>query len=341
MLNKLLPVFAHKQWLIFIILMLIITAIGCSATMEKNSLSRNKVLNFGVMVHLEGWNDGADEARFRQHAELLREYATLFEKYGAKLTLESKEMTEGAIRWNDNVLLEMEKRGHAIGVHADVGGSRNDTYVQMTQKLTVMKSKLESLGVNVRHVSGIVSHLDWVSAAAETGYKFVTGTVAYALLSLPPEKRPITIPDNATPAAFHQSYPFTLDGRISPWTAESGLNWLDDSPNGKIVIIPSGGGLSMTYEETQNITAKPGQKEFTLEDINALENELNTIFGYMTSDKVYTYYVSWSLGGTLDKAVLESWLQMVNKYVDSGKIQWKTIPEMYDAYIKWESIGGK
>ena len=332
---KLPRLFTHKQWLIFIIPLLIIIATGCSATtIENNSFSQNKVLNFGVMVHLEGWNDGADEARFRQHAQLLREYATLFEKYGARLTLESKEMTEGAIRWNDNVLLEMEKRGHAIGVHADVGGSRNDTYVQMTQKLTSMKTKLESLGVTVRHVSGIVSHLDWVNAAAEAGYKFVTGTVAYALLSLPPEKRPISIPDNATPASFHQSYPFTLEGRISPWRADSGLNWIDDSPNGKIVIIPSGGGISLSYEESQGATKKLGQSEFTMADINALESELNTIFGYMNSNKVYTYYVSWSLGQALDKAVLEKWLQMVNKYVESGKVQWKTIPEMYDAYTK-------
>ena len=48
---------------------------------------------------------------------------TLFEKYGAKLTLESKEMTDGAIQWNDNVLLEMQERGHAVGIHADVGGN--------------------------------------------------------------------------------------------------------------------------------------------------------------------------------------------------------------------------
>jgi hypothetical protein len=33
---------------------------------------------------------------------------------------------------------------------------------------------------------------------------------------------------------------------------------------------------------------------------------------------------------------MEQWLQMVDEYVGVGKVQWKTIPEMYDDYIQWE-----
>lgn len=105
-----------------------------------------KVLNLGIMVHLEGWDDGANEIKFKKHASLLREYAALFEKYGARLTLESKEMTLGAVKWNDNVLLEMQSLGHGIGVHADVGGSMKDTLPKMKKDLANMKTQLESLG---------------------------------------------------------------------------------------------------------------------------------------------------------------------------------------------------
>ena len=87
--------------------------------------SERPLLYVGIMVHLEGWKDDRDQERFIRHAELVREYAVLFEQYGAKLTLGSKELTDGSIRWGDNVLLEMEQRGHGIGVHADIGGSRN------------------------------------------------------------------------------------------------------------------------------------------------------------------------------------------------------------------------
>ena len=83
----------------------------------------------------------------------------------------------------------------------------------MEIKLTEMKSRLESLGVTVRHVSGICSRCDWVTAAAESVFEFVTGTVAFALASLPPQKQPITIPLDAGPAEFHEAYPFTLEGQ--------------------------------------------------------------------------------------------------------------------------------
>jgi hypothetical protein len=296
------------------------------------------------MVHLEGWEDGMNEAKFRRHAALLREYATLFEKYGAKLTLESKEMTVGAIQWHDNVLLEMENRGHGIGVHADVGGRMKDTLPKMKLNLANMKSQLESLKVQVRHVSGIVSHCDWVTAAADTGFEFVTGVVSYALLSLPEEKRPIVIPAGARPGEFHQAYPFTIEGRLHAWRAENGSNWIDDNHNGDLVIIPSGEGLAYSYEESQGNAELGGNQNFTIEDIDAFEQELNTILEYIESDKStqpYTYYLSWSFGKALDKKLMEKWLQMVDKYVASGKVQWKTIPEMYDDYIEWEIDTGR
>ena len=302
------------------------------------------VLNLGIMVHLEGWDDGTNQEKFRKHADLLREYADLFEKYGAKLTLESKEMTLGAIKWNDNILLEMEKRGHGIGVHADVGGSKKDTLPKMKKELETMKSQLESLGVTVRHVSGVCSHCDWVTATADSGYEFVTGTVAYALLSLPDEDRPIEIPDSARPAQYHQAYPFTTEGRLHSWRAENGSNWIDDNPKGRIVIIPSGEGLAFSYEESKGEAEIGGSQNLTIEDINAFERELKDILKFIESDKStqpYTYYLSWSLGKALDKQLMEKWLQMVAGYVDSGKVKWQTIPEMYDDYLAWEHATGR
>lgn len=310
----------------------------------NNPLEIQKVLNLGIMVHLEGWEDGVNEVKFQRHASLLREYADLFEKYGAKLTLESKEMTDGAIRWNDNVLLEMQNRGHAVGVHADVGGSMQDTLPKMKTDLSDMKARLESLGVRVRHVSGINSHCDWVTAVADTGFEFATGVVTYALLSLPEWKRPIAIPDDARPSEYHQAYPLSLAGRLFSWRAENGSNWIDDTPTGRIVIIPSGNGLANAFEEATEGPVPGGNQDFTVEDIEAFKKELDTILAYIESEQStqpYTYYLSWSFGKTLDMDLMEQWLQMVDEYVDSGKVQWKTIPEMYDDYVNWEIDTGR
>ena len=332
-----------------VILGVLLFLIGCSGASTETgpappTVEIQDVLNLGVMVHLEGWDDDTNEAKFRQHAALLREYATLFEEYGARLTLESKEMTDGAIRWHDNVMLEMQNRGHGIGVHADVGGSMRDTLPEMRLELTNMKSQLESLGVMVRHVSGVNSHCDWVTAAVDSGFEFVTGVVSYALLSLPEEERPIAIPDGARPGEFHQAYPFSVEGRLHAWRAENGSNWIDDNPNGDLVIIPSGEGLAYSYEESLGNVELGGVQSFTLEDIYAFEQRLSSILEYIESDEStqpYTYYLSWSLGTALDKNLMEQWLQMVDKYVALGKVKWKTIPEMYDDYSRWEIETGR
>ena len=325
---------------VFLIVVALIAGMVSCCQPAPATVEIQTVLNLGIMVHLEGWDDGTNEAKFRQHAALLREYATLFEEYGAKLTLESKEMTDGSIQWHDNVLLEMENRGHGIGVHADVGSSMRDTLPEMRLELTNMKSQLESLGVTVRHVSGVNSHCDWVTAVVDSGFEFVTGVVSYALLSLPEEKRPIVIPDGARPGEFHQAYPFSVEGRLHAWRSEDGSNWIDDNPDGDLVIVPSGEGLAYSYEESLGNVELGGVQNFTVEDIYAFEQELNSILDYIESDKStqpYTYYLSWSLGKALDKNLMEQWLQMVDEYVALGKVQWKTIPEMYDDYVGWET----
>jgi len=333
-----------KRVSVFLIAVALITGMaGCSQPAPPTAEVQT-VLNLGIMVHLEGWDDDTNEAKFRQHAALLREYATLFEEYGAKLTLESKEMTEGAIQWDDNVLLEMQNRGHGIGVHADVGGSWLDTLPEMKLELANMKSRLESLGVTVRHVSGANSHCDWVTAVVDSGFEFVTGVVSYSLLSLPEEERPIVIPDGARPGEFHQAYPFSLEGRLHAWRAEDGSNWIDDNPDGALVIVPSGEGLAYSYEESLGNVELGGAQNLTVEDIYAFEQKLSTILEYIESDESTqpcTYYLSWSLGGALDKNLMEEWLQMIDEYVARGEVQWKTIPEMYDDYVQWEIDTGR
>jgi hypothetical protein len=315
-----------------------------TSTPTPASLEVQKVLNLGIMVHLEGWDDAAEEIKFRNHAELLREYADLFEEYDAKLTLESKEMTAGCIKWDDNVLLEMEEGGHAVGVHADVGGNASETTRQMEIKLSEMKSEIESLGVTVSHVSGVCSRCDWVTAVEKAGFEFVTGTVAFALASLPDARQPIDIPPDAKPGQFHEAYPFTLEGRLHSWRAENGLNWIDDTPTGDVVIIPSGSGIAYTWEESQGQTGLAGDQVFTAEDITAFEDQLKEILAYIgmhDSTQPYTYYLSWSFGKALDQSLMEQWLAMVDKYVEAGKVQWQTIPEMYDDYLEWEVDSGR
>jgi hypothetical protein len=293
------------------------------------------VLYYGIMVHLEGWDDARQEGSFERHAAAVRRYADLFEKYGARLTLESKEFTDGCVQWGDNVLKEMEDRGHGIGVHADIGGGKDMNCAEFTPLLRERKETLESLGVRVRHASGIVSACDWVTAAADAGYQFATGTVAYALMSLREDLRPEGFADCAGPGACHQAYPFDIAGRLHPWRMRSGEDWILNDPDGRLVILPSGGGLTCAAEEAGSDDSYT-KCDFTAADVDALIAELEKVLALVEQGKINTYYVSWSLGQELDDSILEDYLRRVKPSVDAGRLQWKTLPEMYDLYVAWE-----
>lgn len=297
--------------------------------------SRNTpVLYLGIMLHLEGWGDDRDQDKFEQHVRLIREYASLFETYGGKLTFESKEVTDGSIRWGDNVLLEMEQRGHGIGVHADIGGQSDYDCNRFVEDLRQERLQLESLGVTVRHVSGNTSHCDWVTATVQAGYLFTTGLVAYSVMSMPIDQRPLEYRDCQTPSRCHQVFPPDLEDRIHPWRASSGSDWLIHNPDGQLVILASSQGLTCIEEEfTLNDTRGC---TFASADIDYFIQELEKAIALSDPDQVNNFYLSWSLGSQIDKDLLEEWLERLQPYVLSGQVEWKTLPEMYDAYIQWE-----
>lgn len=301
-------------------------------TIGEPAAYRDDVLYIGIMVHLEGWEDATKEERFHRHAELVRQYADLFEHYDAVLTLESKELTDGSIRWGDNVLLEMQERGHGVGVHADLGGQRNYDCTGFADDLRAEKEQLESLGINVLHVSGTVSHCDWVTASLQAGFEFTTGIVAYGVKSMPLASQPEQFRDCNSPADCHQAYPLDLADRLSPWRADSGADWLTQIAEGGLVIIPSGGGLPCMAEE--QLSADSAIRcEFTAEDIPASVAELEEALSLMQPGRLNTYYLSWSLGNPLSPELLEQWLQAIQPYVDAGRMQWVSLIDMYQMYV--------
>jgi len=292
----------------------------CEEISENQSVNQQRVLYLGVMIHLEGWHDDENQAKFEQHARLVREYASLFESYGAKLTWESKEFTDGSIKWGDNVLLEMQERGHGVGVHADIGGQQNYDCSRFTRDLRAEKQQLESLGVKILHLSGNTSHCDWVSASAEAGYVFTTGQVAYSVMSMPEEMRPPEFKNCPNPAKCHDVFPTELVDRIHPWRMNSGEDWTRPSSTGPLVML-----------------AESGPAPGSLADIDEFIFDLEEALALADPGKVNIYYVGKSIGSPFDTEVLEQWLQRVQPYVEAGQVKWATLPEMYEAFVVWEN----
>ncbi|MBN2878899.1 MAG: hypothetical protein JXN65_04630 [Clostridia bacterium] len=338
--------------ILFIIIILLVFSAGCSAFFDKGDtiptdepplVSKPESASegtpdgegdiyFTVMIHLEGWDDARSEEKFERHAELVREYASLFETYGAVMTLESKEFTDGCIQWGDNVLKEMETRGHGIGLHADQGGSKKQSFEEFNRKVGEMKKQLESLDVTVRHVSGVSSDKDWVKVCIDNGFEAVTGVVSYSLWSLDESLRPVGFEPYASPKEGHAAYPWDPAMTIMPWRTSSGSDWIINDEAGKLIIIPSGLGLTAAYEEMNGLTEGGAGFEFDIKDIEAWRDKLDELLAYTDSNTVNTYYAAWSLGGPVDTDLLEKWLQMIDEYVRDGRIIWTNIPDMIDIY---------
>ncbi len=309
-----------------LLLLAALVCAGCPSSAADAAPDGQGLLHFTVMVHLEGWDDDTRQAAFEKHAALVRQYADLFEQYGACLTLESKEFTAGCIAWGDNVLKEMEERGHGIGVHADIGGSRKTTQRQLTSGIREMKQELESLGVTVRHVSGVCSDKDWVRACIDAGYEAVTGTVSYALWSLDEKNRPEGFEPYKNPAAGHAPYPWNIAGTVIPWRTSDGANWIVNDPAGELILIPSGISLPFAYEDATGAE----KADLNTADLEVWRETLDEALTYTDSRAVNTYYASWSLGSGVNLNALEAWLQLIDEYVQDGRVVWTTVPEMID-----------
>ena len=239
---------------------LALSAYFAPSAQDSTAGDTSAVLNFGMVIHLEGWPLNQGEEILERYNDIVLAYADLFEQYGAKLTLETANTIDAIIE-NDgrhNFLLELQERGHAVGVHADIGGRPGWTQGEFESTLVEMRDQQLELGLNVRHVSGICSYVDWVSAALKVGFEFTTSAVAYCYQSMAEEDRPDEFRECANASLCHQFVPNDLNGRLHPWRAVDGGNWIPHDPNGELVIVPSSGTLICFEENRLNTDSNTG-----------------------------------------------------------------------------------
>lgn len=314
-------------FLIALLFVVVVIIGGC-----KND---EKVLYLGMMVHLEGWNEEViNEDMFIRHADAARKLASIFEDYEAKATFEARpEFAAACNTWNDNVLLELHNRGHGIGVHADVGGGRGLLTQQgFTMEIAEMKNKMKKLtGIEILHVSGICSELDWVKASIDAEYKFVTGTIGYCVMSMPENNRPDEYKECPNPGECHGVVPVNLKDRINPWRTATGEDWLKDDPDGDLVVLTESGVIGNLAEYAKGEGSIGGQ--FTQADIDVYIQMLEEALTYAKDGEVNFLYVALSIGSPdINEAMYRKWLAAIQPYVDSGKVEWKTLPEIYTIY---------
>lgn len=291
------------------------------------------VVQLVLTVHLEGWRT-SDEATFERYVALLRERAELFERHGARLTLESKELTTGAIRWGDDILSELRDRGHDVAIHADVGGNPALPYSTeaMTADLVAKRAELARLGLQARHVSGICTPQDWVSAVVDSGFEAVTGLVAYCLMSLPESARPSGYEHCPNAAACHASWPPDAADKLHPYRVESASTWTTPAADdaGRLTVVPIFGGIHCLAKEAEDPDARGC--ELDLADVDAFEAIMVSASSLASPDRVNVVGLNWSFGEPFELEDLERLLVAADAWVARGEARWSTISEVLELY---------
>jgi hypothetical protein len=295
------------------------------------------------MTHLEGWEtETQNERQFNAHADAARRFADIFEKYDAKVTFEARpEFVRASNKWGDNVMRELNERGHGVGLHADLGGNARkigQTQQEFNDELQLMKKGFEeNTGIQIRHVSGICSSLDWAEGAIKAGFDFTTGGVAYCVMSLPEKERPEEFKNCDSPLVCHDTFPYEVLDRIHPWRISTAEDWLNPDRKGELVYFAAENALPGLFEEDAGIEKKA--KDFNQKDIQNFTERIDKALEYAEKDdRISVIYPGFSIGDPdFDAKMLENWLTAIKPYVKSGRVEWKTLPEVYDEYLTWEA----
>ncbi|MFK7986810.1 MAG: hypothetical protein AB8I08_12365 [Sandaracinaceae bacterium] len=279
------------------------------------------------MVHIEGW-DTSDRTLFEHLTRVLRERASVFESHGAVLSLDASTIQDGIELYDDNVLAELRDRGHSIGLHADVGARREPglTTESMTETLRAMRQRLVALGVPPAHVSGICSHVDWVTAAEAAGFEYVSGVVEYCLMSLPEARRPDGFEGCANILDCHRPYPYTTEERLQPMRVRDGATWIEEDADGGVVIAPSFGVVQCLGERAAGLEIPAGECVLGADDGEAVVALVEEALSESTDPRVHVSMV-WSLGTPRDLSAWEAFLEALEPIVRDGRARWMAVDE--------------
>jgi len=174
-----------------------------------------------------------------------------------------------------------------------------------------------------------------VSAVVDAGYSFVTGGVTWCLMALPYEKIPSQYLSCSNPSDCHEPYPTSLEDRLHPWTIKKGAPWTENHDDGELVYIPSAIEDLPYIAEKEVDPSYSGKPTFDSDDVDQFIEKLEAALKVLDPDQPNFAYTGWSFGTKMPDSFAYEWLDALQPYIDAGKVQWKTIPQMYDIYTTW------
>lgn len=270
-------------------------------------------------VHVEG-EDLTDQLA------ALGTVADTVARRGGALNIEGRELFHAQGIHDLAMLRWLALSGHAFGIHEDIARLELSEEAHLTALLESSVADLAALGLETYHASGVCSELDWVHATDAAGLSAVAGATLWCAKSLDPSIQPSSVADCIDPQRCHWPWPEDLVMRVHPWKMNSGADWVVPDPDGAVWMIPTADQLPCNVEAH----AVPNGCVFDAADIDLYFVGLDAALNEVSPEAITTYRTVWSMGPALDPALLTAWLDRLQPYVQSGRVQWVTIPELLE-----------
>ena len=291
-----------------------------------------KRLFIGFQLHIEE-NPGKpiyyneSEGVFMKYAETLDRLASLFEKYGAKLSIQTeKQFAEADVKFGRFILRELLERGHGVGVQSHLGHHIKELGLETDeQKLEynrrVKEIVAEALGREPTNIGGGFE-LENIGLLG-----VCDGCLGF--VSMTAVEKPYYRATMISPSRLH---PWILPPVQMIDLRTSG--WLSHDESGTIVYIP-GWYKSSVFE----IDCRRDEGCF-----DAVKQSFQEALKDMEEGKINTWWVSshlYQCGDSEEEVervmeTYEEWLSSLKPLKDNGTIVFLTFDEMAEIYLRWE-----
>ncbi|MDG2111444.1 MAG: hypothetical protein P8N02_02385 [Actinomycetota bacterium] len=300
---------------------------GSDSTSDLKAAPLQPVL-FEVSVHVEGWRrEDQVEDIFDTHAAGILQLATVAADHEAALTFEfSQVFLDAVATWESDILDRLDGLGHALAIHADVGGRGVPSLEQLVVPLRTMRRQLSNLGYQTTHASGVCSRGPWVEAVLAAGYHTSNGGVAYCGTSMNPTlltDDQLWLMDCESPQACHGPAPLDDERRMRPFFVQASSDWMVSEATDGLLLVVSESGSTLPCLDG---AAQPGSGDclFDPDDATALAGVVEEYLDGRTLGRHSVLSYSWSIGSIPRVEPVEQLLDAIDVYVAAGQVRWAT-----------------
>lgn len=261
-------------------------------------------LNITTLVRIDNSVDYTDQNAHSGAAYRLRTLANVYEKHGAKITVETESSFMQGCALYDNVLSELYQRGHGVQIFVDLP---QDVISDDDRELYILerRSLLNGLGIAPGDTDGISGgyEIDYFATIfPELGFDMATAYV-----------------DPLSGAG--------LDNRTAVFRADTGSDFSIPNPNGELIYVP--GDVSIQYQKNPMI----------VQSFIPITNSLLTAIEKAKPDVVNSWYFLIGIGDFTagEVSLFDQWLgSTVDPLIQVNKIAWKTPSEIVNLFREHE-----